>query len=331
MIRREIYECTFFQVIMAHNKALLLASPGDVSAARRAGIQFDEKVYINENGQKSGGPSLDGVLFDVRHMQQLLKEIHTEIYNAIYEKLFTKQKALQTITTFLCEKSSARVYILYYSGHGENRRGSWVFTDGTVSCDEVLNIWCQSGKAENSSLWIISDSCFSGQWIQRVQYLNISNCMFIRMLCSSEENKLSYDTPNGGDFTFNFTQERNKALSTLAVSCEFLYGQMQKNILHPFIGNYIKQNWPLSTQANSTNYGEPYDRQSRLEHRNYTPNPGQYHSNDIRQERLDQVYEQRHERLIGINADRNARMEKVQRSRNQHLQNTQQRYRHQYS
>ncbi|CAF3669596.1 unnamed protein product [Rotaria socialis] len=327
---------------MSHNLALLLASPGDVSESLKAGIQIVAKVRSNEEDQRKSARSLAGVLLDIRHMQNLLDKKCVEMYDAFYRHRFTKQEALQAISTFFARDPPSQVYMVYYSGHGERLTGNWVFTDGTISYDEIISMWCQSGKSENYGLWIISDSCFSGQWIQTAHHLNTSNCMFIRMLCSSEANKVSYDTSEGGDFTIKFTQGNHERLATPAVSCEIVSGRMQKSIMHSTIGNYVKQNWLQPTQVNSSNYAEPYRAQADLENDLYTSHPGLYSIRDMRQERVQQAYhlrreraqqtyQQQHERSLEVYQNRNARMLEVQQNRNQRVQEAQQRSKHQYS
>jgi hypothetical protein len=318
---------------MSQNVALLLASPGDVSESQKAGIQFVAKMRENEAHQRKAYHSMDGVLFDVGHMKQLLREKDVRTYNAVYQLRFTKEHALETITTFFLENTPSQFYIIYYSGHGEELTGNWVFTNGTISYHEIISAWSQSGKSERYGLWLISDSCFAGQWIQQAQSLSTSNCMLIRILCSSEGNKVSYDTEGGGDFTINFTQGNDRKLRTPAVSCEILYGQMQKIVMHSTIGNYVKRNWLLSAYTNSSNYAEFSDTQDEL-----STSHSQLYSDDdmrhermqqahhLRQERVQQAYRQQHERLDGLYQNRSARMLEVKQNQSQRMEKAHQQW-----
>ena len=54
--------------------------------------------------------------------------------------------------------------MLIYLGHSEVGTGNWCFKDGTISFQEIFDLYrrCSPGKA----LSIISDCCYSGNWVR---------------------------------------------------------------------------------------------------------------------------------------------------------------------
>ena len=60
--------------------------------------------------------------------------------------------------------------MLWYTGHGVEDTGNWVFSNGTVSFSEIYDLYKKyfHGKL----LYIVADCCYSGQWVQRLaEYL----------------------------------------------------------------------------------------------------------------------------------------------------------------
>ena len=51
-------------------------------------------------------------------------------------------------------------------GHGQKNTGNWCFKDGEITLDEIMKLYSTyfSGKL----LYLISDCCYSGQWVHRM-------------------------------------------------------------------------------------------------------------------------------------------------------------------
>lgn len=83
----------------------------------------------------------------------------------------------------------SEVYIIYWCGHGEVDTGDWTFSFGKIiKSDELFNIFSQSWAGKNDKTFIlISDSCYSGKWIENIKK-NPPNFDFIYQTgCSSDE------------------------------------------------------------------------------------------------------------------------------------------------
>ena len=49
-------------------------------------------------------------------------------------------------------------------GHGEKGTGNWCFKDGTISFQEIFNLYRKFSAGRLLSL--ISDCCYSGHWVR---------------------------------------------------------------------------------------------------------------------------------------------------------------------
>ena len=56
--------------------------------------------------------------------------------------------------------------LIWYMGHGQKNTGNWCFKDGEITLDEIIKLYTTyfSGKL----LYLISDCCYSGQWVRRM-------------------------------------------------------------------------------------------------------------------------------------------------------------------
>ena len=210
--------------------AYLFGSPGDVSEAKKAGIQIQAKVSTDEEIERRPVSPLPGLVHDLRHMFGYCRRFSVPISGGMCFPRFMKDNALRAIREFFAETSANDLYILFYSGHGETGTGNWVFTDRTISFNEVYDLWRQSGKSESAELWIISDSCFAGKWIMAARQSRSYNSYRIQIVCSSSPDHVSYDSKEGGDFTTKFVQKSDSHFRTSAMIGSFSSCNGQWNI-----------------------------------------------------------------------------------------------------
>ena len=84
--------------------------------------------------------------------------------------------------------------IIYYTGHGfgleqGHQKGHWVCRDNEgISLKEIYDLFLEFLKQNEKSLTIISDCCYSGQWIKDVKCLGINptNLVIISACTDSE-------------------------------------------------------------------------------------------------------------------------------------------------
>uniref|UniRef100_A0A1X7U1P3 Uncharacterized protein n=1 Tax=Amphimedon queenslandica TaxID=400682 RepID=A0A1X7U1P3_AMPQE len=89
--------------------------------------------------------------------------------------------------------------VIWYTGHGEKGTGNWCFNDGIISFDDIFNLY--RSHYMGSSLTIVSDCSYSGQWINdwamKLDEFNIPACghharkkkFLIKIIASCQHNE----------------------------------------------------------------------------------------------------------------------------------------------
>jgi len=115
----------------------------------------------------------------------------------------TKERVLHEINKAFMDPDFDSVF-LYYAGHGESLEGAWCFESGEmVGPDEVFKILEQSPSKD---LFIVSDSCFSGKWVDAAKNLPTQEKKRLIVQASSQADGVSYDSPEGGEFTKRYLE-----------------------------------------------------------------------------------------------------------------------------
>jgi len=154
-----------------------------------------KSVNISIRKSHGSGNFLDGVLLDLRNMQQALKKAKLQMDNTLSDLKMTKKSAENHLKEFfeLCTNQGL-VPIVYYTGHGETGTGNWCFSDGTINIEEI------QGLLPFGCLYplLISDTCFSGHWANYC----FRNPGKMDCLAAVPEFSVALDTADGGgDFT----------------------------------------------------------------------------------------------------------------------------------
>lgn len=100
-------------------------------------------------------------------------------------------------------KTDVRAYFVYYSGHGCKDNGAWYLGgQDTLAPCELFKLWQDSlsGQSGDSVLIIISDSCFSGHWVEAAKQAQLSS---VAVQSATDQCNVSYDSKEtGGTFTY---------------------------------------------------------------------------------------------------------------------------------
>jgi len=269
--------------------AVIIACSAKANPAQ--GVIARTRVHKDdEKDEKNDGPGLNplgGVIADASAAYALfLHKLNFDIGGwivGVEYKQVNKKKAVSAMSKTFASRKHTDV-IIYYSGHGlegkkDDSHGAWCFADEKGNCElikpkDVFRLWRDANRnhpMKNRRLFIISDSCFSGQWVvEAKRYPNIR----VQAACRPDER--SFDSPEGGNFTHNWALARvhapfNKlnifnplALSVNAFSFPFslvteqwqkhtptttdiAYGEISypigKSYLHFFAGWAVMKNW----------------------------------------------------------------------------------------
>ncbi len=93
--------------------------------------------------------------------------------------------------------------MIYYTGHGTEDTGDWVFEDSCITFEEIMDIYLS--KFRGKLLYILSDACYSGVWVDKLaacmDRLGIGACghlakkegILIKLIAACERSTFSYD------------------------------------------------------------------------------------------------------------------------------------------
>ena len=99
-------------------------------------------------------------------------------------------------------RQDVHAFFVYYTGHGSLDNGAWYLGDGCLAPTELFQLWQESlsGKSSESVLIIISDSCYSGHWVEAARQAQLKN---VAVQSATDQSHPSYDWSNcGGMFTY---------------------------------------------------------------------------------------------------------------------------------
>jgi|ERR1712232_633628 len=109
------------------------------------------------------------------------------------DSIVNKKRVMKEIQEAFQDPNFKRV-VIYYSGHGQKSSGAWCFDDGSrILPSDVFDLVPTSHR-----LLLITDSCYSGEWVDAAKGDNI----YVQASCASDD--VSYDTASGGEFTKRF-------------------------------------------------------------------------------------------------------------------------------
>ena len=93
--------------------------------------------------------------------------------------------------------------MIWYSGHGVQGSGDWVFSDGNISFRDIYDLY--NKHFHGKMLYIVVDCCFAGQWVQTLAMCltsqNIGACghyardrgILIKIMAACQSDELAYD------------------------------------------------------------------------------------------------------------------------------------------
>lgn len=112
-------------------------------------------------------------------------------------------------------RMDVRAFFVYYSGHGYTDDGAWHLGDEALAPDELFQLWQKSlsGQSGESVLVIISDSCYSGKWVEAASQAQLSS---VAVQSATDQSNPSYDnTETGGVFTYNVYNRGSAAFQSI--------------------------------------------------------------------------------------------------------------------
>ena len=93
--------------------------------------------------------------------------------------------------------------LIWFAGHGEEGTGDWVFSDGSITFEEISQLYGE--LFFNRILYIVCDCCYSGRWVtklaKQLDEMGIGACghqakkvgFFLKVIASCEEEERAID------------------------------------------------------------------------------------------------------------------------------------------
>jgi hypothetical protein len=170
-------------------------STGDVQIVHHGRRRDDETRRTNKDVEK------DSFLWerDFRALTSLFERTGATVWQSIPTAMHcSKFDTIESILAFFTfddierqqkgmAYAQATTFIIYWCGHGEPNTGNWGFTDGeSITCTELINLWTSANREDRDALTIISDTCYSGGWIDELRTKQIPNLAY-QAACRSYE------------------------------------------------------------------------------------------------------------------------------------------------
>jgi len=195
----------------AKKAAMILIACTDSEKGFAGGVQPRAKC----DGKMTS--DLLGVWADVGNMRIFLRKkgIDTwKVFSGVKEYSWNKGYDRDTVMEEIEKAFTSTKYhdiVLYYSGHGRNApgtplHGAWCLKGNDLDKDSehiipghIFYLWRNRTKIkEGRKLCIISDSCYSGIWVEAAKRLGARN-VFVQAACRSNEKAI--EDESGGVFT----------------------------------------------------------------------------------------------------------------------------------
>merc|ERR1712079_150615 len=131
---------------------------------------------------------LRNVASDFHLMRGFLHDIDADVFaDSVYDSSLLTSSCFSKIVSFF--EQPAAMYIIVYLGHGQRGSGDWRMSDGTMSLDDILQLWHARPDhvaTPKPALFVYMDSCYSGAWANKAQQLRVAD-LAIQTSCSDNE------------------------------------------------------------------------------------------------------------------------------------------------
>jgi len=174
--------------------------------------------------KETGLPGLEGPFRDIGNMLLHLTNSKVEVYDSFVGR--RNSKSLEEVCLLIQEffaQSNRHLFLIYYTGHGINHTGDWVFKDGELSFEMLMELWntrpakedtllLRQGRHEPAKehLLVVSDCCFSGMWVAkaRAYFGSFSPDVSFQSACQPWELAWDLGPGEGGCFTSMWLENR---------------------------------------------------------------------------------------------------------------------------
>jgi len=127
---------------------------------------------------------VSNVLRDVEMLGSHFGRCQSTLPDILVDPCLPTECMRKRLATFFSR--SATLHILCWLGHGD-AEGNWILGDGVLTLNELSSIWGNKAQRQHEShLFILSDCCFSGAWVQQASTQRLPT-ISIQASCSERE------------------------------------------------------------------------------------------------------------------------------------------------
>ena len=113
--------------------------------------------------------------------------------NSVVGRDIVLEQIRHTAKTAKKDPDNRKYICLYYTGHGGENTGNWVFKDGVITLQDLLDSFVQEEGTDAFGITIYADCCYSGQWCEMLRKKKVqAKCkwMFLRIWAAADYDQL---------------------------------------------------------------------------------------------------------------------------------------------
>jgi hypothetical protein len=113
---------------------------------------------------------------DLTDLERYCKEIEDSkgvhilqrVQNSIPDNMLTVETVRKEITAMVLETALIDAHlVLYFTGNSQKQSGDWMFSDGTLTYQNVIDIIKTNRRNRFLMVYIVADCCYSGLWVEK--------------------------------------------------------------------------------------------------------------------------------------------------------------------
>ena len=89
--------------------------------------------------------------------------------NSVVGRDIVLEQIRHTTKTAKRDPYNSKYICLYYTGHGGENTGNWVFKDWVITLQDLVDCFQQEERTEAFIVTIYADCCYSGQWCEMLK------------------------------------------------------------------------------------------------------------------------------------------------------------------
>lgn len=175
----------------------------------------DNLLFVNNDIKELKNSLINSMKISEKNISSYSGMVEFDDYKDIIDKICTNE-------------TENEMLILYFSGHGRNKKGSSIVLsdERTISINDLLS---KISESKYKCKWIIIDACYSGQFILNEEELLVGEGTIVTCSSSKEQPSFANEKKSMSYFTeilcniLNFESTKNKSLAEIINLIRMIY------------------------------------------------------------------------------------------------------------